>query len=163
MNEMWDLALRSVLLGVGGTAAMDLWMLLMKYSFGISPIDYARIGRWICNFPSGRVVHDNIDDVPRVHGEGPLGWTVHYAFGVAMAAILIGYCGPAWLVNPTLLPPLIVGVMTILIPLAVIQPAFGMGFAASKVPNAAFARMRSLMTHVAFGLGLYVTAWLCAW
>ena len=136
MNGMWDIALKSVLIGVGGTAAMDFWMLFMKHSFGLPPIDYARIGRWIGHFRSGRLVHANIDEVAEVCAERPLGWAVHYAFGVAMAAILIEYCGPGWTRNPTLAPPLIFGVVTILIPFFVVQPAFGMGFAASKVPNA---------------------------
>ncbi|UFX42747.1 DUF2938 domain-containing protein [Bradyrhizobium sp. 41S5] len=162
MNEGWVLVSKSVLIGAGGTAVMDLWMLFMKLGFGIAPIDYARIGRWIGTFPAGRFVHANIDDADRVVGERPLGWTVHYLFGIAMAAILIGYCGTAWTRSPTLAPPLIIGLVTILIPFYVVQPAFGMGFTASKVPNAQFARMRSLMTHVAFGLGLYLTTWLCA-
>ncbi len=61
---------------------MDLWMLFMKYGFGIPPIDYARIGRWMGYFPSGRFVHANIDQTEHVAGEAVLGWSVHYAFGV---------------------------------------------------------------------------------
>lgn len=162
MKELWELAFKSILIGVGGTAAMDVWMLVMKYAFGISPIDYARIGRWIGNFPRGRFTHVDINDAERIYCERPLGWALHYAFGVAVAAVLVAYCGPAWVRSPTLLPPLMAGVVTISIPFFVVQPAFGMGFAASRVPDSRLARLRSLMTHLAFGLGLYLTAWLCA-
>lgn len=162
MSEAWEFASNAVLIGVGGTAVMDLWMLFMKYGFGVPPIDYARIGRWLGHFPSGRFVHANIDETERVVGEAALGWSVHYAFGVAMGALLIATCGLAWARNPTVTPPLALGLLTIVIPFFVVQPAFGMGFAASKAPNAKFARLRSLMTHVAFGIGLYLTARLWA-
>jgi hypothetical protein len=47
-------------------------------------------------------------------------------------------------------------------PLFVMQPAMGMGIAASKTPNPATARLRSLVVHAAFGVGLYVSALLLA-
>jgi hypothetical protein len=40
------------------------------------------------------------------------------------------------------------------------QPAFGLGVAASKTPNPNKARLKSLMTHTVFGVGLYVWAYL---
>ncbi|MER8732715.1 DUF2938 domain-containing protein [Mesorhizobium sp. M1227] len=42
------------------------------------------------------------------------------------------------------------------------QPAFGIGIAASKVPNPRTARLRSLMAHLSFGVGPYVAASLSA-
>jgi hypothetical protein len=38
------------------------------------------------------------------------------------------------------------------------HPSFGMGVAASKTANPAQARLRSVMNHAIFGLGLYVSA-----
>jgi hypothetical protein len=46
------------------------------------------------------------------------------------------------------------------VPFFVMQPAFGAGVAASKTPRPAQARLRSLMTHGVFGVGLYAGAWL---
>jgi len=48
-------------------------------------------------------------------------------------------------------------------PFFIMQPAFGLGFAASKTKNPAQARLRSLMNHTAFGLGLYLFAMLVNW
>jgi hypothetical protein len=44
-----------------------------------------------------------------------------------------------------------------------LQPAFGLGFAASKTGNPAQARFRSLMNHTAFGVGLYLFGLLVSW
>jgi hypothetical protein len=38
------------------------------------------------------------------------------------------------------------------------QPSFGLGVAASKTPNPNRARLKSLMTHTVFGVGLYIWA-----
>ncbi|WP_264346966.1 DUF2938 domain-containing protein [Rheinheimera sp. MM224] len=37
------------------------------------------------------------------------------------------------------------------------QPALGSGIAASKTPSPAKARLKSLLTHSVFGLGLYLS------
>jgi len=39
----------------------------------------------------------------------------------------------------------------------------GLGLAASKTPKPDAARLRSIMTHGVFGLGLYGTARILAW
>jgi Protein of unknown function (DUF2938) len=38
------------------------------------------------------------------------------------------------------------------------QPSLGLGVAASRTPNPTQARLKSLMTHSVFGVGLYVCA-----
>ena len=41
-------------------------------------------------------------------------------------------------------------------PWLVMQPSFGLGIAASKAPKPTQARLKSLMTHTVFGIGLYL-------
>jgi hypothetical protein len=38
------------------------------------------------------------------------------------------------------------------------QPSLGLGVAASRTPNPTQARLKSLVTHIVFGVGLYVSA-----
>jgi hypothetical protein len=38
------------------------------------------------------------------------------------------------------------------------QPSFGLGMAAARTPKPAQARLKSLVTHAVFGVGLYVSA-----
>jgi DUF2938 family protein len=60
--------------------------------------------------------------------------------------------------QPTVLPALIYGIGTVVFPFFVMQPSFGLGIAASRAPNPRHARLKSLATHMVFGLGLYVCA-----
>jgi len=57
----------------------------------------------------------------------------------------------------------LVGVGTVVVPLFVMQPAMGSGFAASKTPTPLKNCIRSVVNHTVFGLGLYLSAALIAW
>jgi hypothetical protein len=148
--------------GVGATLMMDLWAALMKRFFEVPSLNYAMVGRWIGHFRRGRFVHDNIATAPPVRGERTIGWVAHYAIGVVFAALLLAIWGLDWARHPNLLPALIVGLLTVAAPFFIMQPSMGSGFAASKTPKPNVARARSIGAHMAFGVGLYCSAWLWA-
>jgi hypothetical protein len=50
------------------------------------------------------------------------------------------------------------GVITVVVPLFILQPALGLGIAASRARNPTAARLKSLATHAIFGTGLYLSA-----
>lgn len=152
---MSEVVLRVVAVGLGATAIMDAWGLMLRHVYGVAGLDYRLVGRWIGHMPQGRFRHDAIGKAAMVPGEGLLGWTAHYVTGVAFAAGLIVSQGEDWLRGPTLLPALLAGLVTVAVPWLVMQPGFGMGIAASRTPNPTAARLRSLVTHLVFGLGLY--------
>jgi CNT family concentrative nucleoside transporter len=99
---------------------------------------------------------------PQLSLELLLGWLTHYGVGIAFAGLLVLVQGPGWLQVPALLPAVLVGAATVVMPLAVMQPAMGLGFAASKTPAPNQNRLRSLANHTVFGLGLYLAAALLA-
>lgn len=149
----------SLVIGAGATALMDAWSLLRRRLLGIPPPDYGLVGRWIAHMARGRFRHDSIARARALRGERLLGWTIHYATGVAFAAILLGLAGPGWLHHPALLPALAVGLATVAAPFLLMQPGMGAGIAASRTPRPGAARLQSLITHSVFGLGLYAAGW----
>lgn len=144
--------------GVGATLLMDLWAHFLLRAFKIPLPSYCLVGRWLRHMPSGTFKHANIAAAQKMPGECATGWIFHYLVGVAYALIPAIATAGTWLEQPTPLPALIVGVGTVVIPFFVMQPAMGHGIAAAKSPNPAQARLRSLMSHTAFGVGLYVSA-----
>lgn len=156
MNDLTHL----LLLGLGATAATDLWALARRPLLGVAPPDWGLVGRWFAWLPRGRLVHVPIAATPAVRGERAIGWLAHYLTGIAFAALLLALVGPGWLRQPTLAPALAVGVGTVLAPFLLLQPGMGAGLAARRTPRPNTARLQSLLTHVVFGLGLYATAWL---
>jgi hypothetical protein len=147
---------------VGATLALDVWALMLRHIYGVSGPDYRMVGRWIGHFPQGRFRHDAIGRASPVAGEAVIGWLAHYGIGIAFAGGLVAAWGAGWLQAPTLLPALATGVITVAVPYFVMQPAFGLGLASSRTPNPMAARLRSLVTHLVFGAGLYLAARLTA-
>lgn len=153
MNEI----VRVVVIGVGATAVMDAWTVVLK-GLGIPTLDYALVGRWAGHLYQGRFAHASIIKAAPVRGELLLGWAIHYAVGIAWAALLVGVQGAAWLYDPTWLPAVVVGITTVVFPFFVMQPAMSAGFVASRTPTPLKSCLRSLVTHVVFGCGLYLSA-----
>ena len=159
---MFEILWRMLVIGIGGTAILDVWALILKAGFGIALPNWALVGRWFAHLGKGVLVHDDIAKAPAIANELSIGWLAHYAVGILYAAILIWFAGPAWLQSPTILPALLVGLVTVAAGWFILQPGMGAGIAASKRPNPWMVRMLNIVAHSLFGLGLYVTARLIA-
>ena len=144
--------------GVGATLVMDLWNLFLKVAFGIPSLDLCLLGRWVGHMPAGTFRHERIAAAAPKAGECLVGRVVHYGIGVGLAAGLALLSAGASLQRPALPPALLFGLVTVVFPFFVIQPALGLGVASSRTPDPARARLKSLASHAAFGLGLYVAA-----
>lgn len=149
---------RSLAIGIVATALLDLWALFLNRAFGIPLANWAMVGRWFAYLPRGRFMHDTIADTPPVSNELALGWIMHYLIGALFAGIVLLLWGLDWARNPTLLPALIVGVVTVGCGWFILQPGMGFGLAASKRPNANQVRLIGLINHVVFGLSLWLAA-----
>ena len=149
--------LKTTAIGIGATLAIDIWVALLK-QFKIKSLDYRFVGRWIGNFSKGKFFHNKIQDTAPTPHELIIGWTVHYLIGITFAFILVAVYGENWLDKPTFLPAVIIGLITSIGPFFIMQPAFGFGIASSKLPSPNLLRLKSLGTHLIYGIGLYVSA-----
>jgi hypothetical protein len=148
---------QAVVVGVGATAVMDLWLLVLKRS-GVPTMDFALLGRWVGHLFHGQVAHDAIRRSPPITGERGIGWLTHYAVGIVFAAALVAVEGSSWLDAPAVGPALAWGLATASAPLFMLQPAMGAGIASSRTPAPLMNSLRSLANHAVFGLGLYLSA-----
>ena len=103
-------------------------------------------------------MHVSIAAASQKRSECTVGWIAHYVIGTVYALVLVAFVSGSWLARPTLLPAVLFGIVSVLVPYLIMQPSFGLGIAASKAPEPTQARLRSLMAHTAFGVGLYVCA-----
>ena len=156
-----DVAIAAVVIGIGATAFMDAFAWLQRSLFKIPSLNYALVGRWIIGLLKGRFFHATILQSPARRFERTVGWVFHYGIGVFFVLIMLVLMGPNWYLAPNLLNPLLIGVLSLCAPFCVMQPAFGFGVAASKVPSPWVARQRSLFAHLSFGVGIYLAglAW----
>jgi hypothetical protein len=154
VSERLEFVLCTLLIGSGATLVMDAWALLLG-RLGIPSLNFALLGRFIGHLPEGQWVHESIARAAPVRGELLLGWCAHYSIGITFAALLLSTFGLEWARSPSLLPALLIGIVTVLAPLFILQPALGAGIASSKTAAPLFNTVKSLVTHTVYGLGLY--------
>jgi len=152
MSDVTTLASLAVPVGIGATLAMDGMVSLRTRIWGVATLDYRLVGRWLGHLAKGRFSHAAIASSARVRGEAVLGWAAHYLIGVAFAAGLIVIAGQ----QPSLLACLLTGLLTSAAPFLIVQPGMGRGVASSKAPQPSRARLNTLITHLSFGIGLYL-------
>ena len=143
----------AIFIGLLATAVMDAWAWIQKRLFNIPSLDYRLLGRWLLGMKKGQWQHHTIIQSPALKGEIVLGWLAHYVLGAVLAVI---YC--ALLNEISLLSAWLWGVVTLVLPFLIMQPAFGFGFAAAKTPSPNTARWRSFVAHSSFGIGIWIAA-----
>ncbi len=150
--------LLSLVIGIGATAVMDAWALLMKLLFRMTSLDYCLVGRWLLHLRSGTLVHHTIINADAQAMECPLGWVAHYVTGVVFALLLTLITAGQWLAGPNPVSALMFGIATVVFPFFLLQPCMGFGIAGNRTPKPLATRLKSLMAHASFGVGLYLSA-----
>lgn len=158
MSETGSLLLQTALVGIGATVFMDLWAWIQRRAFDIPSLDYRLVGRWAGHLRQGQFRHAAIAKAPPIRHERAAGWALHYLIGMGLAGLLVWIAGPGWLREPSLGPALLMGLVSVLLPFGILQPAFGLGIAGRNSPHPGILRRRSLIAHLSFGLGLYLAA-----
>jgi hypothetical protein len=147
-----------LIVGIGATALVDLWAILQRPLFAAPPTNWCFVGRWVGYLPRGQFTHPNMAQTPPLKGECLMGWLTHYVTGIVFATAFLLLVGSAWIAQPTLYPALVFGLVTVVFPFFILQPGLGAGIAASKAPSPASARLRAVLNHGVFGVGLYLSA-----
>ena len=148
----------TIVIGIGASLFMDLWNLFLKRTFGIPSLNYCLLGRWLLHMTGGTFMHSSITDASKKPFECAVGWIAHYTVGAMFALGFVAIVSADWLESPTLLPALLYGIGTVVFPLFIMQPSLGLGIAASRTANPMQARLKSLLTHAVFGVGLCACA-----
>jgi len=162
MQNLNNLLLAMLLVGVGATLIMDMWALFLQRVLAIPSLSYCLVGRWVGHMPRGIFYHAKIAAAEARPGECTLGWVIHYLIGIIYAGFLVLPHQGIWLhwLSYNALQAfgvaMALGVATVIFPFLVMQPALGFGLAASKNPKPLQARIKTLLTHSVFGVGLYV-------
>ena len=155
---MSSLLISGMLIGAGATLAMDLWAILLNRAFGQPLPNWGFVGRWVGHLPRGRFVHSAIAEADHVANETALGWTFHYAVGIAYGLLFLAIVGSGWMAAPTFLSAWIFALITIGAGWFILQPGLGLGIAASRTPAPWVVRGHNILGHTAFALGLWATA-----
>jgi hypothetical protein len=163
MSPADDVLFRAILVGVGGTVVLDLWAEFLARVMGVPATNWAMVGRWLGNMPRGRFVQRSMTHAEPVRGELAIGWVAHYVIGILYGLLLLALWGPSWIARPTLLPPVILAWVLLASPYLIMMPGMGAGIAGAKTPKPNVTRLKALVAHSVFGLGMYAVAVVLTW
>jgi hypothetical protein len=144
----------TILIGVGGTLAIDCFTFSLRM-FGIKTHGIQYIGRWLATLPDGVIFHKTIMQSASQPAENILGWIAHYLIGISFAFLFVKLFGQDWLMKPSIIGSLVIPLLTLMVPIFVIQPLFGFGVGFSNLPNQNILLLRIFLIHLFYGFGTY--------
>ena len=154
-----ELAIQGVLIGVIATIGMDIWAAVVKYGFRLPTANWAMVGRWFGHMPRGVFVHHPISSSSPVPNELIIGWIGHYVTGVIYGLAYLYIVRVLLSSSPSLTSAVLFGLVTLVAPWLMMQPAMGAGIFATRTPSPNVMRLVNLSMHTVFGASLYA-GWL---
>jgi len=147
--------IKIIILGLLSTASIDIWATFSNRYLGFPRTNWALVGRWIGHIPKGVFFHRPVSSSPEIGNEKAIGWLFHYFIGIVYAAFY--FYVVTFLENgePTIFIAWIFGLVTILSPWFIMQPALGLGICAVKAPSPNMVRLQNFAIHSIFGIALY--------
>jgi len=150
-----EIVIEIFVIGIFATEIMDVWATFSNRILKFPRTNWAMVGRWLGHIPSGKFIHHPIGDSPEIRYENALGWAFHYFIGIVYAAFYVAMLVWAFEGNASLMTAWIFGLITILSPWFILQPALGLGRCATRAPKPNMVRLQNFIIHSIFGVALY--------
>lgn len=150
-----EIFVKIVAIGIFATIVIDIWAIFSNKILKFPRTSWAMVGRWIGHLPAGKFFHGPVSASPKIKFENVIGWLFHYFIGVTYAAIYVVIFILLLGLGASLLWAWVFGLLTILSPWLIMQPALGLGVCAVKAPNPNMVRLQNFAIHSIFGLALY--------
>jgi hypothetical protein len=142
---------KTILTGIAGTLATDVWTLVLKM-FGVHSHGLLLVGQWIVSHLNPALQSRLMDKALFV------GWTAHYCLGILFAVLPNLVYGKKWLQKPTLLMALMTGLISFLISVFIIQPILNFGIAFSRYTSQPVILLKVGLFHLVYSIGLWAAA-----
>jgi hypothetical protein len=149
-------SLRNVIIGVLATVIMDV---LSAVSFKlrlIAPLSPRLIGRWFASVGRGQLLHSDIAQTTAINHERAIVAPVHYAIGVTLALMYLFACASLGLDSRKPITALVFALCTNTFPWLVMFPSMGFGWFGTHGPPGTRLFQSSLVSHVFYGVGLWL-------
>jgi hypothetical protein len=147
--------LRSVLIGILATLAMDILSVGAIKLHWIAPLPPRLIGRWFGSVGRGRLLHSDIGQVLPINHEIAIAVPMHYAVGITLALVYLLGCSALGMPPRDPVAALGFALCTNLLPWLLMFPAMGYGWSGSRGPTGTRLFLSSLVTHCFYGVGLW--------
>jgi DUF2938 family protein len=145
-----------LLAGVIATVSMDVLSAIAIRLRFIAPLSPYVIGRWFASVARAHPFHEDIARAAPGSHELTIALPVHYAIGMFLTALFALMANRIGWQARSLSPALAFGVCTSVFPWLLMFPAMGYGFFGAHGPAGTRLFVSSLVSHVFFGLGIWI-------
>ena len=150
-----DLIVKTIIIGIFATIVIDLWATFSNKVLNFPRTNWAMVGRWLGHIANGKFTHQSIANAIVIKHENMLGWLFHYFIGVLYACFYVAMVLSGVESASSLLAAWFFGLITILSPWLIMQPALGVGICAIKAPKPNRVRLQNFAIHSIFGCALF--------
>lgn len=153
---MHDLLIFTLVVGIGSTFALDIWVTLLERLTGLPATNWGMVGRWLDGLSRGQFVLDGTNSTTASGREKAIGWLFHYAVGLAYAFLIPLLWGADVMTTLPVLPFVVIGlVASTAAGLVILYPGMGGGLFASRLPNQAATIVYLIVAHAVFAASQY--------
>jgi hypothetical protein len=149
---------RVLLLGIVATATMDVLTTLARKARIAAPLPPILMGRWVAGVAHGQLWHANVEQATPVSRELGIALLMHYGVGFAFAALYLHVTSQLGVSPRYAVPAISFGLATAVFPWLLMFPAMGFGWFGGRGPIGTQLFLSSLMSHAAFGVGIWLGA-----
>lgn len=146
--------------GIFGAVLMDITETVLARQGITSGVTVALVGRWALALARGTLFHRDIRLATPHRHEVIAGWLFHLLIGGGAVALLLPLAGPLMSMTTPLtqpLPYLLFGLATSVLPWFILLPSFGWGWLGRRGPAGSNALLASPLSHLPYGLGIWLT------
>ena len=144
-----------IFMGIVATLVIDIWAVILSTIFKLPTTNWSMVGRWCAHLRTGQFIHRPISLSNPVKYEQTIGWLFHYIIGIGYAYLYVMLMVFIVIKDPSLTSAIIYGLVTLIAPWLVLQPALGLGLFARLADKPNTIRALNLFVHLIFGLALY--------
>jgi len=149
---------RVLLMGAVATATMDIVSTIARRAHIVTTLPPTLMGRWVAGIFQGQLWHANIEQATPVGRELGIALVTHYGVGCAFAALYLYAASRLGVLPRDAVPAVMFGLATSVFPWLLMFPAMGFGLFGARGPIGTQLFLSSLMSHTAFGIGIYLGA-----
>jgi len=155
MQLNMEVLFKILVIGIFATVIMDVWATFSNRVLKFPRTNWAMVGRWLGHIPKGKFVHNPVGDSSEIRYENVLGWSFHYFIGIVYATFYVAMVMWGFEGSASLTTAWFFGLVTIISPWFILQPALGLGVCAVKAPKPNIVRLQNFAIHSIFGIALY--------
>ena len=144
-----------IFMGIVATLVIDIWAVILSTIFKLPTTNWSMVGRWCAHLRTGQFIHRPISQSKPVKSEQTIGWLFHYIIGIGYAYLYVILMVFIVSNDPSLISAIIYGLVTLIAPWLVLQPALGLGLFARLADKPNTTGALNLSVHLIFEVALY--------